>query len=205
MSELKASSSIRSWPIARLILIGFGIILIGFLVIGTVTQSGDSGQPSFGIQTQPFLILAMLAFVGGLLSFLSPCTLPILPAYFAFAFQSGRRQIAANTMIFMLGLASMFALLGASASALGRLLLQNQQLILLFGGSLVLIFGVMSLLGKGFAGMSQSSDAVVNNRTLWGSFIFGVTFAVAVSSGSFLCRAYIWIVMLVHAPSPAKR
>ena len=119
MSELKAPLSIRSWPIGRLILAGFGIILIGFLVIGTVTQGGDPQQPGFGIQTQPFLILAMLAFAGGLLSFLSPCTLPILPAYFAFAFQSGRRQIAANTMIFMLGLASMFALLGASASVLG--------------------------------------------------------------------------------------
>jgi len=182
MSELKAPSSIRSWPIGRIILIGFGIVLIGFLVIGTVTQSGDTGQPSFGIQSQPFLILAFLAFAGGLLSFLSPCTLPILPAYFAFAFQSGRKQIAANTMIFMLGLASMFALLGASASALGRLLLQNQQLILLFGGALVLIFGVMSLLGKGFAGMSQSTDVAVNNRSLWGSFIFGLTFAVGWSS-----------------------
>ena len=182
MSELKANSSIRSWSTGRLILIGVAIVLIGFLVIGTVTQSGDPGQPGFGIQTQPFLILAFLAFAGGLLSFLSPCTLPILPAYFAFAFQSGRRQIAANTMIFMLGLASMFALLGASASALGRLLLQNQQLILLFGGSLVLIFGVMSLLGKGFAGMSQSSGAAVNNRSLWGSFIFGLTFAVGWSS-----------------------
>ena len=46
----------------------------------------------------------------------------------------------------------------------------------------MLIFGVMSLLGKGFAGMSQSSDAVVNNRSLWGSFIFGLTFAVGWSS-----------------------
>jgi cytochrome c-type biogenesis protein len=182
MSDLKAPSSIRSWPIGRLILVGVGIVLIGFLVIGTVTQSGDPGQPGFGIQTQPFLILAFLAFAGGLLSFLSPCTLPILPAYFAFAFQSGRRQIAANTMIFMLGLASMFALLGASASVLGRVLLQNQQLILLFGGSLVIVFGVMSLLGKGFAGMSQSTDAAVNNRSLWGSFIFGLTFAVGWSS-----------------------
>jgi cytochrome c-type biogenesis protein len=182
MSELNAPSSLRSWPIGRLIVVGVGIVLIAFLIIGTLIQSGDSGQPGFGIQTQPFWILAMLALVGGLLSFLSPCTLPILPAYFAFAFQSGRRQIAANTMIFMLGLASMFAILGASASALGRLLLQNQQLILLFGGSLVLIFGVMSLLGKGFTGMSQSSSATVNNRSLWGSFIFGLTFAVGWSS-----------------------
>ena len=183
MSELKAPSPERSRSVGRMIVIGLAIVLIGFLVVGTVTQSsGGTGQPSFGVQNQPFMILAMLAFTGGLLSFLSPCTLPILPAYFAFAFQSGRKQIAANTLVFMLGLAGMFALLGASASALGRLLLQNQQLILLFGGSLVLIFGVMSLLGKGFAGMSQSTDAAVNNRSLWGSFIFGLTFAVGWSS-----------------------
>ena len=182
MSELKAPSSIRSWSIGRMILIGLAILLIGFLVVGTFTQSGDSGQPGFGIQNQPFLALAVLAFAGGLLSFLSPCTLPILPAYFAFAFQSGRRQIAINTVVFMLGLAGMFALLGASASVLGRLLLQNQQLLLLFGGSLVLIFGVMSLLGRGFTGMSQSTDAAIDNRSLWGSFIFGITFAVGWSS-----------------------
>ncbi len=182
MSEIKAPSSINSRSVGRMILIGLGILLIGFLVIGTFTQPDGSTQPGFGIQNQPFLILAMLAFVGGLLSFLSPCTLPILPAYFAFAFQSGRKQIAINTVVFMLGLASMFALLGASASVLGRLLLQNQQLLLLFGGSLVLVFGVMSLLGNGFTGMSQSTDAAVDNRSMWGSFIFGLTFAVGWSS-----------------------
>ena len=182
MSELKIPTSIRSWSIGRMILIGLAILLIGFLVIGTFTQSGSSGQPGFGIQNQPFLILAVLAFVGGLLSFLSPCTLPILPAYFAFAFQSGRKQIAVNTVVFMVGLAGMFALLGASASILGRVLLQNQQLLLLFGGSMVLIFGVMSLLGNGFTGMAQGSEAAVDKRGLWGSFIFGVTFAVGWSS-----------------------
>jgi cytochrome c-type biogenesis protein len=182
MSELKAPTSMRSRSIGRMILIGLAIVLIGFLVIGTFTQSSSPDQPGFGIQNQPFLILAMLAFAGGLLSFLSPCTLPILPAYFAFAFQSGRRQIAINTVVFMIGLASMFALLGASASILGRVLLQNQQLLLLFGGSLVLIFGVMSLLGRGFTGMSQTTEAAVDNRSLWGSFIFGLTFAVGWSS-----------------------
>jgi cytochrome c-type biogenesis protein len=182
MSELKVPSSIRSWPVGRMILIGLGILLIGFLVIGTFTQSTGPAQPGFGIQNQPFTALAILAFIGGLLSFLSPCTLPILPAYFAFAFQSGRRQIATNTIVFMVGLAAMFALLGASASILGRLLLQNQQLLLLFGGSMVLIFGVMSLLGKGFTGMSQSTEAAVDKKSIWGSFIFGATFAVGWSS-----------------------
>ncbi len=181
MSELKAPSSTRSQSVVRMIVIGLAILIVGFVVIGTFTQSG-SEPTGFGLQKQPFFVLAILAFAGGLLSFMSPCTLPILPAYFAFAFQSGRRQILANTMIFMLGLASMFALLGASASALGRLLLQNQQLILLFGGSLILVFGVMSLLGKGFTGMAQGNEANVDRRSLWGSFMFGLTFAVGWSS-----------------------
>jgi cytochrome c biogenesis protein CcdA len=76
----------------------------------------------------------------------------------------------------------MFALLGAGASLLGRVLLQNQQLILLFGGSLILVFGVMSLLGKGFTGVSQASGGTVDNRSLGGSFVFGLTFAVGWSS-----------------------
>ncbi len=182
MSELKASHSERTWPVARMIAIGTVILVAGFLIIGTFTQSSPPEQPIFGIQSQPFPQLAFLAAVGGLLSFLSPCTLPILPAYFAFAFQSGRSQILANTLSFLLGLSAMFALLGASASILGRVLLRNQDLILLFGGSLILVFGVMSLLGMGFTGMSGASDKVVNNRGLWGSFLFGLTFAVGWSS-----------------------
>jgi cytochrome c-type biogenesis protein len=182
MSELKYPGDAAGRSTGRLILIGLGILLAGFLVVGTLTHSGAGQSPGFGLQRQPFLALAVLAFLGGLLSFLSPCTLPILPAYFAFAFQSGRSQIAANTMSFMLGLASMFALLGASASLLGRVLLQNQQLLLLFGGSLVLVFGAMSLLGRGFGGMSQNNDPSANRKGLWGSFVFGATFAVGWSS-----------------------
>lgn len=182
MSELKAPQSERTLPVARLMAIGTLILVAGFLIIGTFTQSGPGDQPVFGIQNQPFPQLAFLAAVGGLLSFLSPCTLPILPAYFAFAFQSGRSQILANTLSFLLGLSAMFAMLGASASILGRVLLRNQDLILLFGGSLILIFGVMSLLGMGFTGMTQASNKVANNRGLGGSFIFGLTFAVGWSS-----------------------
>ncbi len=182
MSEMKATPSERAWPVGRMIAIGTIILVVGFLIIGTLTQSNTGDQPVFGVQSQPFPQLAFLAVVGGLLSFLSPCTLPILPAYFAFAFQSGRSQIAANTMSFLLGLSAMFAMLGASASILGRVLLRNQDLILLFGGSMILIFGVMSLLGIGFTGMTQASDKVVKNRSLWGSFLFGLTFAVGWSS-----------------------
>ncbi len=183
MSEINAPPPNRSMSVGRMILIGLGILIIGFLIFGSLGQPDSDSQPGFGIQQQSFLVLAFLSFAGGLLSFLSPCTLPILPAYFAFAFQSGRKQIALNTLVFMLGLATMFALLGASASALGRLLLQNQQLILLLGGGMIIIFGVMSLIGKGFTGMAAKQDGgAPSNRTLGGTFVFGLTFAVGWSS-----------------------
>lgn len=166
----------------QMIVIGIIALVIIFLIIGSVTQS-SAPEPVFGgLQTQPFTILALLAAFGGVMSFVSPCTLPILPAYFAFAFQSGRKQIALNTLVFMLGLATVFSIMGAGASVIGRVLRQNQSLIMLLGGALVLVFGVMSLLGRGFTGVQKQQEDVVQNRTLGGSYLFGMTFAVGWSS-----------------------
>ena len=165
----------------QLIVVGITLLIIIFVIVGSITQS-SAPEPIFGgLQTQPFLVLAMLALFAGLMSFASPCTLPILPAYFAFAFQSGRKQIALNTVVFMLGLASVFSIMGAGASVIGQVLRQNQTLILLISGSLILIFGVMNLLGRGFTGVSRQMDQKHTNSTR-GSFLFGMTFAVGWSS-----------------------
>lgn len=178
-----SEASWRNWSVGRLVLVGFVGLVLLFILIGSFTPSNT---PTSGFvleaQTQPFLLLTLMAFGGGLLSFVSPCTLPILPAYFAFAFQSGRKQIALNTLVFMLGLATMFSLLGATASAIGRILLNSKDLLVLLGGSLVIIFGVMSLLGKGFAGIQSENEPVSPNATLGGSFLFGLTFAVGWST-----------------------
>lgn len=166
----------------KLLLVIVGLV-VAFLILGTFIQPESSGGLNFGFQSQPFLVLAVLSFGGGLLSFVSPCTLPVLTAYFAFAFQSGRSQIAANTLAFMMGLATTFSLMGAVGFALGRVLLQNQQLILLLGGSLIVIFGVMSLLGRGFGGMSASgAGPQPQSKSLGGSYLFGLTFAIGWSS-----------------------
>jgi cytochrome c-type biogenesis protein len=156
-------------------------LVVLFLILGTVTQSSTTNEFSFGIQRQPFVVLAVLAFFAGLLSFVSPCTLPVLTAYFAFAFQSERQRIATNTLAFMLGLATTFSILGAVGFAVGRVLLQNQQLLLLVGGSVILIFGVMSLLGMGFGGIKPASGQQFS-ATVGGSYLFGLTFAVGWSS-----------------------
>jgi cytochrome c-type biogenesis protein len=178
-----AKGPLRSLSALQLAAIGLVVLIVAFLIFGTATQS-SAPEPVFGgLQSQPFLVLAMLAAFSGLMSFVSPCTLPILPAYFAFAFTSGRKQIAANTMFFMLGLATVFSVMGAGASALGRLLRQNQGLIMLIGGALIMVFGVMSLLGRGFTGVKeQSQEAQARNQTIGGSYLFGMTFAVGWSS-----------------------
>lgn len=172
---------LQKWLTGRNMLIGLGILIAAFLIIGTLNET-SSPQPefAFGIQTQPFIVLAFLSFAAGLLSFVSPCTLPVLTAYFAFAFQSSRSQIATNTLSFMLGLATMFSLLGAAGFVVGQILIQNQRLILLLGGALVMVFGVMSLLGGGFGGFKENTQA--RSTTVGGSYLFGLTFAVGWSS-----------------------
>lgn len=184
MSTLDSPSfteRLRSISTGKWLLLISAILLLGFLIFGSVSQTSSDDQFRFGIQTQPFIVLAVLAFFGGLLSFLSPCTLPVLTAYFAFAFQSDRSRIAANTMAFMLGLATTFSLLGAVGFAVGRVLLQSQQLLLLVGGSVILIFGVMSVLGLGFGGVKDTAGQQYN-ATAGGSYLFGLTFAVGWSS-----------------------
>jgi cytochrome c-type biogenesis protein len=204
MSELKLPAPLRRLSNVQVVLAGVGILLVVFLILGTLfSQPASPDDFFFGFETQSFATLAVLAFAGGLLSFVSPCTLPVLTAYFAFAFQSDRSRIAANTVAFMLGLATTFSLLGAAGFLLGRVLLQNQQLILLVGGAAILIFGVMSLLGRGFSGMVANSvvaNSVVANSTvantmaiapadaqtpspgMGGSYLFGLTFAVGWSA-----------------------
>lgn len=172
--------SLQNLPSRRFMIVGIVFLAASLLIWVTGNQS-LADTPAAGLASQSLFVLAILAFAGGIFSFISPCTLPILPAYFAFATQSGRSRIAVNTVAFMLGVATMFSLLGASASALGRVLLQNQQLLLLVGGALVMGFGVMSLIGKGFTGFSQDNGRTAS-ATPGGSFVFGLTFSVGWSS-----------------------
>ena len=181
--EKSFTAPLKSLSNGQKLLIVMVALIVGFLILGTFNQTTNPDDFAFGIETQPFIVLAVLAFAGGILSFVSPCTLPVLTAYFAFAFQSDRARIASNTLAFMFGLATTFSLFGAVGFTVGRVLLQNQQLILLVGGAAILIFGVMSLLGSGFAGISKmSTEGNGPSPTMKGSYLFGLSFAVGWSS-----------------------
>lgn len=181
MSDLNAPTPRRKLSTPQLVLIGLGLLLAAFLVLGTLIQPATPGATPLGVPQASFATLAVLAFAGGLLSFISPCTLPVLTAYFAFAFQSDRQRIAANTLAFMLGLATTFSLLGAVGFALGRVLVQSQSVLMLIGGAVILVLGVMSLLGRGFGGATTFSERTFNPG-MGGSYLFGLTFAVGWSA-----------------------
>ncbi len=84
----------------------------------------------------------MSAFLAGLLSFLSPCVLPMLPTYSLILAGTGERQIYRNSAAFLLGFTLVFILLGAAAFSLGQWLLAYQQEFRRAGAVVVLLFGI---------------------------------------------------------------
>ena len=101
---------------------------------------------------EPASIGLALAFTAGLLSFLSPCVLPLIPSYLTFVTGVGfddltraRRSALAHALLFVTGFTLIFIALGASATVLGRLLLHYRIWITRFGGALVIVFGLYLL------------------------------------------------------------
>ncbi len=97
------------------------------------------------------------AFAAGVLSFLSPCVFPLIPAYLAqltgMSFDElqsdhdaqQRRTLLVNALSFVAGLAVVFTIFGASATLLGRFLLSNQALIGRIAGFVIVVFGLHML------------------------------------------------------------
>ncbi len=86
------------------------------------------------------------AFLGGLITLLSPCSVLLLPSFFAYAFSS-RTQLVGRTLIFSLGLLTMLLPIGVFASSLGALITGHRGLIVTVAGALVVVAGVATLAG----------------------------------------------------------
>ena len=94
------------------------------------------------------------AFTAGILSFLSPCVLPLIPAYFTFITgfsleeltenrnSETRKKVFLSTVSFVSGFSLIFILMGASASYLGSLMFNYRGLIRIIGGILIILMGV---------------------------------------------------------------
>lgn len=96
-----------------------------------------------------------VALSAGVLSFLSPCILPLIPSYIAFitgisieelsleeSLRQVRKKVIANSLMFILGFSLIFIALGASATFLGKFLFRNIRWFEIIGGALVILFGI---------------------------------------------------------------
>ncbi|MEV4257986.1 cytochrome c biogenesis CcdA family protein [Spirillospora sp. NPDC049652] len=89
------------------------------------------------------------AFLGGLLTLLSPCSALLLPAFFAYSF-TDRARLVGRTAVFYLGLCLTLVPLGAAGAAAGRLLYGHRDLLIGIGGWTVIALGAAQILGLGF-------------------------------------------------------
>ncbi len=136
------------------------------------------------------LSLAWGAFVGGLLSFFSPCIFPLIPVYISFVtghsleeLKSGENlnpvKIFIRTNAFIIGFASMFILMGVASGSIGAFLLQNKILFARISGVIVIIFGLQlaEILKFDILNKTKRFTACFHSTGLLTSFIFGVIFA----------------------------
>ncbi len=131
-------------------------------------------------QAESFLLNVsfLVAFLAGILTLLSPCILPLVPAFFSYTFKE-KKHITYMTLVFFIGFTLMFITMGIGATVFGNasviLLQENNALFIQIAGAALIFFGVMSLLGKGFSGMVLRRKT--SHDTL-GVFLYGIFFAV---------------------------
>ena len=134
---------------------------------------------------EPASIGLVLAFTSGLLSFLSPCVLPLIPSYLTFVTGVGfedlscaRRSALVHALLFVAGFTLIFIALGASATVLGRLLLQYRVWITRLGGALVVLFGLYLLGVVRVAAFDRERRVHLANKPVGylGTMLVGVAF-----------------------------
>ncbi len=130
------------------------------------------------------------AFFGGVLSFLSPCVLPLIPSYVSYItgisfedFKSGdkafiRKLTLVNSSAFVLGFSIVFILLGISSSFIGSFFSFYYDQIRIVGGIIIIFFGlyVMGILKLNFLSSDKRIHLKSKPRGVLGSLIVGLTF-----------------------------
>lgn len=141
----------------------------------------------------PFQITYFGALSAGLLSFFSPCVLPLIPAYLCFLGGASLDELTADggvdkkvskrvftsALFFVLGFSTIFILMGASASALSRIIIQHMDSLSYIAGVVIIIFGLhyMGFFRIGFLNFEKRFHIENKPSGITGSYILGLAFA----------------------------
>lgn len=127
----------------------------------------------------------MVAFVGGVLSFLSPCVLPLVPSYLGFItgytieeMGNRRRSAMIHALLFVVGFSLIFIVLGASATALGATLRVYRDTVMRVAGVLIIFFGLycLGVIKLGFLSQERRMHLDQKPIGMLGSVLVGMAF-----------------------------
>ncbi|MFT4014057.1 MAG: cytochrome c biogenesis protein CcdA [Paracoccus sp. (in: a-proteobacteria)] len=142
----------------------------------------------FGIEIADaaFVPAALAALLAGVLSFLSPCVLPVVPPYLAYmtgvgvgSLRAGERSAIVPALFFVLGLSTVFLLMGMAASAFGRMFLQYQDWLAKGAGLVVVIMGLhfLRVIRIPLLDSEARLDAGDKGGSSFGAYVLGLAFA----------------------------
>ena len=126
----------------------------------------------------------LIAFGAGLISFLSPCVLPLIPGYISYISGQSLQEILNQKKInffplilFCLGFSTVFVILGASASFLGKTLLQNSEALRISAGIVIIIFSLqlIGIINIPYLNFEKRFDAKESRNILF-PYVIGVAF-----------------------------
>ncbi|AUS95539.1 cytochrome C biogenesis protein ResB [Clostridium thermosuccinogenes] len=130
----------------------------------------------------------LLTFTEGVLTFISPCILPMLPIYFSYLAgtsgndktqnAAGKSNLLANSFAFVLGFTLVFVALGATVTTLGHFLINNRSLLQKISGLIMMVFGLsfMGILNLKFLNMEKRLDFKFEKLRFFSSILFGMVF-----------------------------
>ena len=120
-------------------------------------------------------ITFLIAFIGGILTFTSPCGFVVLPTFFSYLFKERKRAMF-MTAIFSLGMMLAFIIFGVIAGLLGNFFNDYKSFFAMLSGILLVFFGIMLIFNKGFSFFDFRVKHKPNHS--WGVFFLGFFFAV---------------------------
>jgi cytochrome c-type biogenesis protein len=138
-------------------------------------------------------VTLLAAFIAGVLSFISPCVLPLIPGYVSFvsgvsleemrggsaASDASRRQVLITSLAFILGFSLVFIALGASASAVGKFLFARLPLLERIAGAVIIVFGLHTMGVFRIAALETEKRVQTQKRPAgpFGAVLVGIAFA----------------------------
>lgn len=120
------------------------------------------------------------AFIGGIFALLSPCSVMLLPAFFAYAFGSSAKLFA-RTALFYAGLVTTLIPLGVFSATLGSLVTEHRGALIAGAAAIVIVAGLVQLLGVSVPGFSrtENADAATDRTSAVSVYALGMVYAVA--------------------------